>query len=203
MNEEKIVKEEGNRFMDEVQVFTQWTPNPNAFKFITSEFVINSGKASFNDLEKSEGIPLVKALLSLTGVRQVHLYENVVTVTQDGSVEWGDLAESVENAIKSFLPSHDPEIKLDQERKKRDLPPELKEIDEILDRTIRPGLQSDGGDVEVIELEGNILTIRYQGACGTCPSSLAGTLNAITSFLREEYDPDIEVVALPIDEMYY
>jgi Fe-S cluster biogenesis protein NfuA len=45
-------------------------------------------------------------------------------------------------------------------------------------------------------LDGNILTIRYQGACGGCPSSMMGTLQAIESILRTEFNPYLEVVAL-------
>jgi Fe-S cluster biogenesis protein NfuA len=38
--------------------------------------------------------------------------------------------------------------------------------------------------------------IHYQGACGSCPSSISGTLYAIENMLREEVDPEIEVVSV-------
>ena len=53
----------------------------------------------------------------------------------------------------------------------------------------------DGGDLQIVSLEGNVLTIRYFGACGSCPSSLAGTLSAIGNLART-IEPDIEVVVL-------
>ncbi len=37
---------------------------------------------------------------------------------------------------------------------------------------------------------------RYQGACGSCPSSLTGTLMGIESLIRDEIDPEIEIVAV-------
>ena len=43
---------------------------------------------------------------------------------------------------------------------------------------------------------GQTLTIRYQGACGSCPSSLTGTLMAIEGMLKQEIDPDLEVIAV-------
>lgn len=182
--------------MDEVMVFTQWTPNPNAFKFIVSEFVLASGKAGFQDMEEAVHIPLVYNLLALDGVTQVHLYENVITVTQDGEQDWGPLSESIENMIKVYLPTHDINFERKKAKSREGLPPDVLQIEDILDRTIRPGLQADGGDVEVVALEGDVLSIRYEGACGTCPSSMAGTLQAITSFLRDEFRPDIEVVTV-------
>ena len=40
------------------------------------------------------------------------------------------------------------------------------------------------------------LKIRYEGACGSCPSSLTGTLMAIENMIKDEIDPEIEVVAV-------
>jgi Fe-S cluster biogenesis protein NfuA len=54
---------------------------------------------------------------------------------------------------------------------------------------------SDGGDLQIVGLDGNVLSIRYYGACGSCPSSLAGTLSAIGNLART-IEPDIEVEAV-------
>jgi Fe-S cluster biogenesis protein NfuA len=70
------------------------------------------------------------------------------------------------------------------------------QINEILDERIRPYLASDGGWLEVLSLDDKKLTIRYQGACGSCPSSLTGTLMAIEGMIKEEVDPEIEVEAV-------
>ena len=70
----------------------------------------------------------------------------------------------------------------------------LDRINDLLDAEIRPYLQGDGGDVYVVSLEGNKLTVHYQGACGSCPSSLSGTLAGIENLLKS-IEPDIEVVA--------
>ncbi len=69
----------------------------------------------------------------------------------------------------------------------------LDKINEIIEEFIRPALQRDGGDLEVLGYENNVLTIRYQGACGCCPHGAIGTLNAIQNVLREKYNPDIVV----------
>ena len=74
--------------------------------------------------------------------------------------------------------------------------PRLVRINEMLDERIRPYLASDGGWLEVLSLDDHTLTIHYQGACGSCPSSLSGTLMAIENMIRQEIDPEIEVVAV-------
>ena len=74
--------------------------------------------------------------------------------------------------------------------------PRLLKINEILDEKVRPYLAGDGGYLEIIDLKDHTLTIRYQGACGSCPSSLTGTLMSIESMLKTEVDPELEVVAV-------
>ena len=71
----------------------------------------------------------------------------------------------------------------------------LDKINEILDEQVRPYLQGDGGDLYVLGLEGNQLTVHYQGACGSCPSSISGTLAGIESLVRQ-IEPEIEVVSV-------
>ena len=57
-----------------------------------------------------------------------------------------------------------------------------------------PALAGDGGGLQVLGLEGDELRIRYQGACGSCPSAITDTLRAIQEMLRIEIDPHIRVV---------
>ena len=85
----------------------------------------------------------------------------------------------------------------DLKERRKNLPAELIQIEEILDRRIRPGLQGDGGDLKVLSYNDNVLLVQYQGACGTCPSSTTGTLEAIRAILQDEYDPEIEVYIAP------
>jgi len=74
--------------------------------------------------------------------------------------------------------------------------PRLMRINEILDEKVRPALMGDGGYIEIIGLQEHTLKIRYQGACGSCPSSLSGTLMAIEGMLKQEVDPEMEVIAV-------
>jgi Fe-S cluster biogenesis protein NfuA len=70
----------------------------------------------------------------------------------------------------------------------------MRRIEQILDETVRMHLQGDGGDIEVLKYENHQLEVRYQGACGTCPSSVGGTLEAIQGILRDQFDPELIVV---------
>ena len=70
----------------------------------------------------------------------------------------------------------------------------LKQINILLDQKVRPALAGDGGGLEVLGLEGYTVKIRYQGACGSCPSSISGTLTAIEGLLKRDVNPAINVI---------
>jgi len=58
---------------------------------------------------------------------------------------------------------------------------------------IRPMLQADGGDVELVEIDGNVVKVRLQGACAGCPMSQMTLKNGIERVLKEKI-PEIESV---------
>lgn len=182
--------------MDKVLIKVQNTPNPNARKFIVSAEVKSSGKITFKTVEECMHVELACELFLLTNVTQIHFFENVITVTQNGLTDWDRLTENAKEVIQNFLPTHDPDFYSAEEERRKTLSPELQEIESILDRFIRPALRMDGGDLEVIEFQDQIVTIRYEGACGSCPSAELGTLESIRMTLKEEFDPSIEVVTL-------
>ncbi|MBT7608109.1 MAG: NifU family protein [Bacteriovoracaceae bacterium] len=182
-----------------MSVGTELTPNPNALKFVLSSAVKNEGNSTYRSPSECETNPLALALFKVRGVDQIHIFDNVITVSKFNYQDWIDVEEQLITIIKNLMPSHDanyydpdPEAE-----RRRDLSEEQKEIELILDKTIRPGLQADGGDIQTISYQENVLIIRYQGACGSCPSSTTGTLEAIKAILRDEYNPKIDVYIEP------
>jgi Fe-S cluster biogenesis protein NfuA len=57
-------------------------------------------------------------------------------------------------------------------------------VEIVLDE-MRPFLMADGGNVELVELDGPIVKLRLQGACGSCPSSTITLRMGIERRLRE------------------
>lgn len=173
------------------------TPNPQALKFVSNHAFKLTGKATFSSPEEAEGFKLLEELFRLPEVSQLYLFENVLTVTFTDDVDPFELSDNVIAVIRTRLPLHNPDFQMEEEKKKdrSHLSPELQEIEAILDKTIRPALQGDGGDIEVTDYdpESKTLEVLYQGACGTCPSSMFGTLEAIRGILQEEFDPQIDI----------
>jgi Fe-S cluster biogenesis protein NfuA len=65
-------------------------------------------------------------------------------------------------------------------------------VESVLDE-LRPYLMSDGGNVELVELDGPIVRLRLQGACGSCPSSAMTLKMGIERKLRETIPEIAEV----------
>lgn len=57
-------------------------------------------------------------------------------------------------------------------------------VEQVLDE-LRPYLMADGGNVELVEIDGPIVRLRLQGACGSCPSSTMTLKMGIERRLRE------------------
>ena len=72
---------------------------------------------------------------------------------------------------------------------------ELKEkVQQVLDK-VRPGLQADGGDVELISIEDGVVKVALRGACGSCPFSLMTLKQGIEARIKEEIPEIKEVVS--------
>lgn len=57
-------------------------------------------------------------------------------------------------------------------------------VEQVLDE-MRPYLMADGGNVELVDIDGPIVKLRLQGACGSCPSSAMTLKMGIERRLRE------------------
>lgn len=183
----------------EIDVHIEMTPNPNALKFIVNKPVKDTGNSTYRSPVECGENKLARELFTVRGVDQIHLFENVVTISKFGYQDWADIEDQIVTIIQEKMVDHDSDY-FDpdpEEERRRNLNPEMAEIELILDKTIRPGLQGDGGDIQTVKYDNNVLLVKYQGACGTCPSSATGTLEAIRAILRDEYNPNIEVYIEP------
>ena len=182
----------------------QETPNPNAVKFILKEPVSHGTSHSFKNAEAAVDDGLASSIFAVGEVVSVFYMDKMITVEKTDDIEWDEIlpalavpirateaaaatngnrgaaAAAVGGAIAAAAGDD----------------PKIAEINALLDDRIRPYLAGDGGWLEVIGLEDSTLKIRYEGACGSCPSSLTGTLMAIENMIREEIDPDITVLAV-------
>ena len=71
-------------------------------------------------------------------------------------------------------------------------------IEKVIDEQIRPGLQMDGGDIELVDVgDDGIVKVRLKGACGGCPMSQLTLSMGVERRLKEEIPEVKGVVAVP------
>lgn len=69
---------------------------------------------------------------------------------------------------------------------------QMLQVQEVLDK-LRPFIQSDGGDVELVDVEDGVVSVRLLGACGSCPASTITLKAGIERALMEEVEGITEV----------
>lgn len=69
----------------------------------------------------------------------------------------------------------------------------IKLIEETMDREIRPSLKQDGGDIDLVDVEGNRVYVAFRGTCSSCPSSDFTLKGYVQEKLREFVSPEIYV----------
>lgn len=66
-------------------------------------------------------------------------------------------------------------------------------IGQVLDQEVRPGLKESGSDVEFVAFDRGVVSLRFSGACGSCPSTAFALLQEIERLLRERV-PEVEYI---------
>ena len=180
-------------------VRTKETPNPNALQFVINGVILDNGNISFTSKKEAEGDKMAEALFERPGVINVFVMDNFVTVTKDDKTSWVPLKDRIWKTIEETVTFYQAEGKiqlsevdvvnfanLNNEKK-------LQGIEMVLNRSIRSNLAQDGGGVELKGIDGDEVSIHYQGACGSCPTSTSGTLQYIQTQLRQQLHPKLTV----------
>lgn len=186
---------------------TDPTPNPDALKFVLDGQLVSAGSRSFRDRLLCED-PVAKALFDIEEVLSVFFVSNVATVTKDPFADWSVVAPRITQVLEELASpvapaaarapatpafTEDGEGRTDPDFHGRAYEEKMAFVNAIFDETVRPGLASDGGGLQLVEIVDKTVRIEYQGACGSCPSSTSGTLFFIENVLRSRVHPDLIV----------
>jgi len=87
------------------------------------------------------------------------------------------LQQTVEGKLEWIKPMEKP--------KKMTTLQKIKKIEDVLEREIRPGLRKDGGDIELIDVDGDFVSVSLRGACKSCAKSQTTIKEYVEKKLRE------------------
>jgi hypothetical protein len=86
-----------------LRVEIQPTPNVNALKFVLNRRLTEGRSQTFRSAEEAAGHALASGLFAISGVVQVFVLNDFVTVTRDPSKPWEDIASHAEAVIKQHV----------------------------------------------------------------------------------------------------
>lgn len=176
-------------------------------RFVLTEPLPNPEFRSFlSDDEDGFTPPMAKALFRI-GATRVDFEDNTITITVFSERAWEFFMDDTRGTIIEHL---NMPLESEEDEKKETFADQIDKeafpalekseklaiIEKLFDELVRPALANDGGGLDIQDLEGNLLKIKYQGSCGTCPSSITGTLRAIDRCLKGYLDENMEVASV-------
>lgn len=185
---------------EEIRLTAMPTPNPNTIKLLVDRTFFERGSIDYPTRDEAESSPLPKALYEIDGIDGVMIGTNFISITKTDAAGWDVVLEPSSTLIKEMISSgdtlYDEALLVQSLADNGDDSDAVKAIKTILDNEIRPAIGMDGGDCEFVAYEDGILTLRLQGACSNCPSSVMTLKMGIEGRLREEVPGLKEVVQI-------
>ena len=114
--------------------------------------------------------------------------EEVTNYTKAGGA-CGKRKSAIQDIIDTYY-------KKEGEKKEKELSPAQKilKINTIIEKKISPELQKDGGDINLVDIDGNKVFVKLRGKCSGCKNSMLTLKAFVESTLKDAVSPDIEVV---------
>ncbi len=129
------------------------------------------------------------AILKAIKLNDLHTVEEVTNFTKAGG-GCGQCKGEIEKIIKDYW--------AEAEHKsfaRMTVVEKIKMIEKVLSEEVNPRLKADGGWIELVDIEGQKVKLRFLGMCHGCPSSGATLKNVVEKELKERIDPAIEIEA--------
>lgn len=164
------------------------TPQPNIRNFYPDQPIFESGTSEFTDAKSLRKSPLAEAVYDLGGIQSLIITADMVSVTKLPESDWETLSPQIMAEILDFAAEHSTESF--QSESPRNI---MNEILALIDARIRPALQKDGGDIEVLGFENGIVTVRLTGHCASCPYAMQTLKGGVEKILKNYIPEVIEV----------
>ena len=180
-----------------MQIDTEFTPNPNSLKFNLGRPILEKGSLFFMNAAEAKSTPVIQALFQAPSVQEVFVGRDFVTVTRLPETEtWGAIIPVVTQVLTEHLGAGQ---MLDSAAERHTVADAAQSdveqrICQVLDEKIRPAVARDGGDIVFHGFKDGVVTLHLQGACSSCPSSMATLKSGVERILCEAVPEVKEVI---------
>lgn len=194
-----------------VTVYSEMTPNPSTMKFVANKHLLLPGDSvEFKSLKEAKGYsPIAEALFDFPFVAGVFITANFVTVVKTDNVPWDFITMELREFVRAWLSEGKevlikmPEVISEEDQegsgsKKNKVYKKSEfdsQINELLEKYVKPAVENDGGAIEFLGFEEGVVTVLLKGACAGCPSSTATLKGGVENLLKQHLPEVKEVVA--------
>jgi len=126
-----------------------------------------------------------KQILEAIEVNKLKTVEEVTDYTKAGGA-CGQCKGQIQHILDEYWEKEGKPKELTQTQK-------VLQINKVLEQQISPQLQKDGGDIELVDIEGNTVKVKLIGVCSGCKNASMTLKGFVESILREKVDKNIEV----------
>ena len=182
-------------------IYSESTPNPAVMKFVSNKLLASEAR-EYLDINATEKSTLMRKLFTFPFVKEIFISNNYISVKKHDTVNWMDITNQLRILIQESLNNDIIICSKNKPEKNKNASMHKKskimiQIEQILDQHIRPGIQMDGGDIELFSFNNGVLKVFLKGACSGCPSSQMTLKNGIETLLKDKLPEQItEVVAI-------
>jgi len=182
-------------------IYSESTPNPKVMKFVANKILTQNPKEFFSINETSDW-PLLKSIFSFPFVKEIFIANNYISIKKHDVIDWMDVCNQVRIFIQHEL-NNGNSICITKKtivgdlNKKTPISNIELDIEAVIKEKIRPSIQMDGGDIELVSFQNGIVELLLKGACSGCPSSQITLKDGVETLLKEEFPMKVkEVIAI-------
>jgi Fe-S cluster biogenesis protein NfuA len=182
-------------------IYAESTPNPSVMKFVSNKILTETTKEITN-IQESSGWPLLQQIFEFPFVKEIFISNNYISIKKHDTAEWTHITNQIRIFIQDKLNSNIlicENKQLDKESvniKKNKSKLEI-QIEDVINTNIKPNIQMDGGDIELVSCVNKTVKVFLKGACSGCPSSQMTLKHGIETLLKEKFPNKInEVIAI-------
>ena len=117
--------------------------------------------------------------------------EDITHFTKAGGA-CGKCKAEIQQILNKVLACENP-ISAKKQFKDLTIVEKIKEVEKVLNEEVKPRLNLDGGSIELIDIQGNIISVRMLGMCGGCANAKNTIKSFVEKVLKEKLDSSLEV----------
>jgi len=182
-------------------IYAESTPNPSVMKFVSNKILTETTKEITN-IQEASGWPLLQQIFEFPFVKEIFISNNYISIKKHDTAEWTHITNQIRIFFQDKLNSNIPicenkQLEKESVNTKKNKSKLERQIEDVINTNIKPNIQMDGGDIELVSCVNKTVKVFLKGACSGCPSSQMTLKHGIETLLKEKFPNKInEVIAI-------